>query len=102
MITAADTPGRFAFTSMRARGARAADIVVLVVAANDGVMPQTIRSYRAPESGRCAGRGCGEDKIDKPRADPDRVRTNCPSTAFCRKVGGEPVRSRVCESRYRY
>ncbi len=75
LITFIDTPGHEAFTSMRARGAKATDIAILVVAADDGVMPQTIESINHAKAADVPII-VAINKIDKPQVNPTRVRTD--------------------------
>ncbi len=94
-ITFLDTPGHEAFTAMRARGAQSTDIAVLVVAADDAVMPQTIESIKHAKAAEVP-MIIAINKIDRPNADPQKVRTDLlQHEVFVESMGGETLEVEV-------
>ncbi|MGE0212131.1 MAG: translation initiation factor IF-2, partial [Parvibaculaceae bacterium] len=95
LITFIDTPGHAAFTAMRARGAKVTDIVILVVAADDGVMPQTVEAINHARAAKVPVI-VAINKIDKPDANPQRVRTELLSHEIVvESLGGDTLEIEV-------
>ena len=91
MITFLDTPGHAAFTSMRARGAKSTDIAILVVAADDGIMPQTIESINHAKAAEVPII-VAINKMDKPTANPDKIKEQLTKyDLVCEEWGGDTI-----------
>ena len=91
MITFLDTPGHAAFTSMRARGAKSTDIAILVVAADDGIMPQTIESINHAKAADVPII-VAINKMDKPTANPDKIKEQLTKyDLICEEWGGDTI-----------
>ena len=91
MITFLDTPGHAAFTSMRARGAKSTDIAILVVAADDGIMPQTIESINHAKAAEVP-LIVAINKMDKPTANPDKIKEQLTKyDLVCEEWGGDTI-----------
>jgi translation initiation factor IF-2 len=97
-ITIIDTPGHAAFTAMRARGASVTDIVVLVVAADDGVMPQTIEAIDHAKAANCAII-VAINKMDKPGANPNKVKEQLMAHGVIDEEYGGDVMSVPCSAK---
>ena len=91
MITFLDTPGHAAFTSMRARGAKSTDIAILVVAADDGIMPQTVESINHAKAAEVPII-VAINKMDKPTANPDKIKEQLTKyDLVCEEWGGDTI-----------